>query len=607
MQQNTVGAVLSRYPPIYLFTYGSRYQRPNCPRSRTTRPKLGQVPYGFRTKWEFSITPTTKSTHTKQRRRSTMMKIHLAFAAILLSSYCVDASTFHPPRSNRGYNPPGRPTAPQLKHDAALLIKDLAVSDVSSGALSSITTAVEESNSMPSYRGGDGGGVNNNVDIPKINEIMGAAFFTALQILLNNVFRANNINFPAMLGSTILTFTTLVLFEVIFQGTGDAIAQLLTPGANLLTKWLPVMFVPGLAMLPLAPSIGSTLDLFKVLSLIVLGFGFTMTTTSFLVLGIRSAQGLVKSQVVVEPPTNVRKRNVAATAVAPPPPPPKPFTVDTFNFFLQGTVLSGAISMAASRRSSSYATPLSTVFMMFGTIFSYVFGARLPTNFTKIVHPLVTATAGTLALTQLNALVTGSTFEKVLKTYKAGSLSPRKAGAGDLFLFLLGPAVGCLAIPMYSRRKIMAENLPVVILAMLCSSVGGLFGTAWYVRLLSVGASAAVRLSLLTRNVTTGLAIVITQMLEGDIAIAASVVVLTGIFAATVGRDILNFLKIDDPVSRGLGMGAAGQGLGVAAMMPEKEAFPFAAINMVLTAICASALVSIPAVKECLTNIVRGE
>lgn len=243
---------------------------------------------------------------------------------------------------------------------------------------------------------------------------------------------------------------------------------------------------------------------------------------------------------------------------------------------------------------------------MFGTVFSYVFGARLPTNFTKIVHPLVTATAGTLSLTQLNALVTGSTFEKVLKTYKAGSLSPLKAGAGDLLLFLLGPAVGCLAIPMYSRKMIMAENLPVVILAMLCSSIGGLFGTAWYVRLLSVGASAAVRLSLLTRNVTTGLAIVITQMLEGDIAIAASVVVLTGIFAATIGRDFLNFLNVHDPVSRGLGMGAAGQGLGVAAMMPEKDAFPFAAINMVLTAICASALVSIPAVKESLTNIVSA-
>ncbi len=99
----------------------------------------------------------------------------------------------------------------------------------------------------------------------------------------------------------------------------------------------------------------------------------------------------------------------------------------------------------------------------------------------------------------------------------------------------------------------------------------------------------------------------ITQMLNGDMAIAASVVVLTGILAAMVGRDLLDVLQIYDPVSRGLGMSAEGQGLGVASMMVEKDAFPFAAISMVLTAISASALVSIPAVKERLVTIVRWE
>jgi putative effector of murein hydrolase len=102
------------------------------------------------------------------------------------------------------------------------------------------------------------------------------------------------------------------------------------------------------------------------------------------------------------------------------------------------------------------------------------------------------------------------------------------------------------------------------------------------------------------------LAIVITQMLGGDMAIAASVVVLTGIFGATVGRSMLDAFGVEDPVSRGLGMGAAGQGLGVAAIMPEKEAFPFAAISMVLTAVAATSLASVPAVKESLVNIVSG-
>jgi putative effector of murein hydrolase len=426
-----------------------------------------------------------------------------------------------------------------------------------------------------------------------------------------------------MLGCTILVFTSLVLANLLTtngsSNLGDVAYQLLLPGSTLLAKWLPVMFVPGLAMLPLAPSIGSIVDGIKILSVIVLGFGFTMSSTSYLVLGIRTLQGrvvsgggsvttipekkkfglLTKSSALVGPPSSISS------------PPSKPFTQETLHFFFKGTIIFGISSMIASSRTqqinSVYTTPLRTIFMFFGTVLSYVYGARLPSSITKIIHPLVTATVGTLALTQLDASVTGTPFTTVLKTYKTGTLAITKMGAGDILLFLLGPAVGCLSIAMYSRKSILVTNLPVVIAAMLCSSLGGLFGTAWYIRLLNVGTSTMVRLSLLTRNVTTGLAIIITQMLDGDMAIAASVVVLTGIFAATVGRGLLDALQIFDPVSRGLGMGAAGQGLGVAAMMVEVDAFPFAAINMVLTAICASALVSIPSVKQSLVNIVSTE
>jgi putative effector of murein hydrolase len=510
------------------------------------------------------------------------MKIRFLLVAVLPA--CIGASSFRP-RNGLGYLPAG----------ARAVSKRDSVVDVASVATYASTS--DEFKCALDFRGGDGSAV--NADVPKANELVGAAFFTALQILLNKVFRANKITFPAMLGCTILVFFSLVLSEVVLPGTGESAFQLLTPGSTLLAKWLPVMFVPGLAMLPLAPSIGSAADVLKVLSLIILGFGFTMGSTAYLVLGMRTLQGRIETY-----PT-VNNKGGAVTAAASSPP-PKPFTEETLRFLLKGTVLTGAVSMAASRQNSGYATPIRTIFMFFGTVLMYVFGARFPPAITKIVHPLVTATAGTLLLTQLDASITGSSFKDVLKTYKAGSLSPTKTGAGDLLLFLLGPAVGCLSIAMYSRKKILADNLPVVIAAMLCSSVGGLFGTAWYIRLLGVGASVMVRLSLLTRNVTTGLAIIITQMLEGDMAIAASVVVLTGIFAATVGRGMLDFFNIQDPVSRGLGMGAAGQGLGVAAMMPEKDAFPFAAINMVLTAICASALVSIPAVKEGLTEIVSA-
>jgi putative effector of murein hydrolase len=114
------------------------------------------------------------------------------------------------------------------------------------------------------------------------------------------------------------------------------------------------------------------------------------------------------------------------------------------------------------------------------------------------------------------------------------------------------------------------------------------------------------RVSLIPRTVTTPLAIAIANILGGDISIAAAAVVLTGIFGATIGGSFLTSLGIHDPVSRGMAIGAAAQGVGVASFINEKEAYPFAAISMVLTAVAATALISIPAIKATLLNIVGG-
>jgi len=196
----------------------------------------------------------------------------------------------------------------------------------------------------------------------------------------------------------------------------------------------------------------------------------------------------------------------------------------------------------------------------------------------------------------------GDSFENVLRTFRTGSMGIYKGGAGDLLLFMLGAAVISFSIPMYGRRLLIKDNLPAVLTACLTSSIGGLFGTAFYVRLIQV-ASETVRRSVLPRFITTALAIAVSNMLEGSVPITATAVVLTGIIGATYGRTLLDLLGIKTPISRGLAIGAASQGLGVASMVSEKDAFPFAAVSMVMTAVCATTLVSIPLVKNVLLKI----
>jgi putative effector of murein hydrolase len=286
-----------------------------------------------------------------------------------------------------------------------------------------------------------------------------------------------------------------------------------------------------------------------------------------------------------------------------------PFSQELVDFLIKGVVLSGAMSIGATKMNNDYATILGTIFMTFVTFFGYVWGARLPAAFCKIVHPLVTSTAIVHVFTYLTSLAVGSSFTNVLSNYKTGTMKLLATGAGDILLYLLGPCVVSFAISMYSRKTVVAENLLVIFTGFAVASIGGLFGTAALVRLLKVGGAAGdvLRKSLLPRNITTPLAIAITNIIKGNISQASAVVVLTGIYGATFGASFLTSLGIRDPVARGMGVGGSGQGLGVASMLSESEAYPFAAISMVLTAMFATVLVSVPPVADALVNLAIGK
>jgi putative effector of murein hydrolase len=254
------------------------------------------------------------------------------------------------------------------------------------------------------------------------------------------------------------------------------------------------------------------------------------------------------------------------------------------------------------------AKPIETLFLTAFTVASYVWGARLPTGFVKFVHPLVTSSIMSLVLIHSLAIATGSSHLDILRAYKTGSFNIMKVGSGDIFLYLGGTGVISFAVSMYSRRRLIFSNLPVLVTAMLVSSAGSMLSTAAFVRLLSLGGSngSMIRLSILSRNVTTALSMAITAILGGDISMAAAIVCLTGVLGGTYGKPLMNMLGITDPITRGLGIGSSSQGLGVAAISDEPDAFPFAAISMVLTAISATALVSIPAFKDLLIQVATG-
>jgi putative effector of murein hydrolase len=334
---------------------------------------------------------------------------------------------------------------------------------------------------------------------------------------------------------------------------------------------------------------------------VVVGFYFTLLSTAGSVVGIRKLFSPDSDVEIVE---DVDQEDIAIEAM--PKTTAKSFSDETKNGLRLATLVTGFSALVANKL-SYYAVsgPLSALFMLSATLHNFVFGARLPKTFTKIVHPLVTCSSLTWATAAAFAALTGSSFSAMLRAYKTGTLGPLTSGAGDILLFLLGPAVISLAVSMYDRRKLMRENLTEVVTAVGVSSVGGLFGTAALVRLLRI-ASPQLRISLLSRNITSPLAMAIASILGGDVSLAVSMVVVTGLIGANFGASILDSFGIKDPVARGLGIGAAAHGLGTAAFANEKDAFPFSAISMALTATACTCLVSIPALKRAIIQLALG-
>ena len=98
------------------------------------------------------------------------------------------------------------------------------------------------------------------VPVPTVSELKGATVFLVLDHLFRKAFKAQGIAFPSQLGGCCILLTLMVLLELIIPGVGDGIFAWLSPGAGILARWLPVFFVPGLALFPLAPSMGSPVE-----------------------------------------------------------------------------------------------------------------------------------------------------------------------------------------------------------------------------------------------------------------------------------------------------------------------------------------------------------
>ncbi len=194
-----------------------------------------------------------------------------------------------------------------------------------------------------------------------------------------------------------------------------------------------------------------------------------------------------------------------------------------------------------------------------------------------LANPVVIAAGLLIVLLQ----ATGTTYQ----TYFQGA---------QFVHFLLGPATVALGLPLWRNRAAVRRNLLPMLAALFAGSLTAI-GSAVLVAYL-FGAPQPILASLAAKSVTAPIAMALTESIGGIPALAAVLVVLTGILGSVVVTPLMNALGIRDFAARGFAVGVASHGIGTArAFQVSEEAGTFAGIAMglngALTALVFSVVV----------------
>ena len=98
------------------------------------------------------------------------------------------------------------------------------------------------------------------VDTNLVNCLAGSVVCGLIEQAVKKGLAKANISFPSSLGGCMFLFFFLLLADAINPSAANTMYDALAPSAAFLAKWMAPLFVPGLVMLPLSPSVGGGIE-----------------------------------------------------------------------------------------------------------------------------------------------------------------------------------------------------------------------------------------------------------------------------------------------------------------------------------------------------------
>lgn len=131
---------------------------------------------------------------------------------------------------------------------------------------------------------------------------------------------------------------------------------------------------------------------------------------------------------------------------------------------------------------------------------------------------------------------------------------------GDLINLFLAPATAALAVPIYKNLQILKANLKPILAGTIVGSFASMAVIFGLCKLF--GLDHTLTASLLSKSVTTPIAMGVTEQLGGIVPIGIAAVIFTGITGSIIAPFMVKLFRVEDPVAQGVGIGTCSHAVG---------------------------------------------
>lgn len=174
----------------------------------------------------------------------------------------------------------------------------------------------------------------------------------------------------------------------------------------------------------------------------------------------------------------------------------------------------------------------------------------------------------------------------------SGTAYQTYAASTAMISFLLGPTVVSMALPIWNQRatiRRLALPIGLALSAGAVTAVVSAVGVVW-----AFGAPVEILASIAPRATTTPVGMAVAETLGGIPALAAVIVIFSGVFGAMVATPLLNRIGVLDYRARGFAVGVSAHGAGAArAFEVSPVAGAYAGVGMALNAVATATILSI--------------